>query len=119
MLYNPNTEVVQWAMKRVLIANVFLVTSCGMYVFGGALRGMGNSIFPMMANLTCSCLLRIAYVFLIYQNLAVKTIQSLYIVYPVTWFISSVIHALLYFVRESNIKRTHKYDSVFENRRCD
>ncbi len=80
---------------RISIINIphFL---CGlMDVINGALRGMGASLSPTLITLTCACGFRIVWIYTVFQKYS--TITMLYIIYPITWGISSFFLALLFF----------------------
>lgn len=117
-LYNSDPIVIDWAIKRLQLVEGLHILTCGMYVCGGALRGMGYSIFPMFINLFFSCVCRVLYLLTIYAALPVQTIQAVYIVYPVTWILSSAFQALFYFVCVRKEKRAHAYESAFSNQRA-
>ena len=57
-IYNADPAVIEWAMKRVRILSYTQIIICPMYMFDGALRGMGYSIFPMLTNLSFTCVFR-------------------------------------------------------------
>jgi Na+-driven multidrug efflux pump len=62
---------------------------CGlMDVSTGALRGMGASFAPMIISVLGVCGIRIGWVSTIFQIPAFHTPQSLYISYPISWFIT-------------------------------
>lgn len=113
--YNTDEIVLDWAMKRIYLVSALQIFCCGMYIFGGSLRGMGYSVFPMLINLFFSCVLRVIYLLAIYANLATKTIQAVYIVYPVTWLLSSLFQGIFYFVCVHKEKRAHAHEAAFNN----
>ena len=64
---------------------------CGlMDVSTGALRGMGVSVAPMIISVLGVCGIRIGWVSTIFQIPAFHTPQSLYISYPISWFVTFV-----------------------------
>ncbi|MBQ7368362.1 MAG: MATE family efflux transporter [Clostridia bacterium] len=115
MIYNADPVVIEWALKRLGMIETLHILTCGMYIFGGALRGMGYSFFPMFINLFFSCICRILYLVFIYAAMPVQTIQAVYLVYPVTWILASAFQALFYFVCVRKEKRAHAYHSAFQN----
>ena len=67
---------------------------CGvMDTLVGALRGMGTSFLPMLASVFGVCVLRVVWVFTVFQKY--HTLQSLYISYPISWLITTIIQAVL------------------------
>ena len=93
-LYNQEPEVIAKGMIRmgVIMPTYFL---CGlMDVMVGQLRGVGYSIMPMIVSLTGACLLRIVWILTVFaQN---HDLTVLYMSYPVSWFVTFVIHFLCY-----------------------
>ena len=62
--------------------------SCGM------VRGLGSAWLPMIVSLTGACLMRIVWIWTIFRW--VHTLESLYISYPISWFITAAVHAICY-----------------------
>ncbi len=77
---------------------------CGlMEVLVGAQRAMGMSIVPMINSLLGSCVLRVVWIFTIFA--AYRSLEVLYISYPISWLITSGAHFVVYFVRLNTIKK--------------
>ena len=93
-LYNQEPEVIAKGMIRmgIIMPTYFL---CGlMDVMVGQLRGVGYSIMPMIVSLTGACLLRIVWILTVFaQN---HDLTVLYMSYPVSWFVTFVLHFLCY-----------------------
>ena len=93
-LYNQEPEVIAKGMIRmgIIMPTYFL---CGlMDVMVGQLRGVGYSIMPTIVSLTGACLLRIIWILTVFaQN---HDLTVLYMSYPVSWFVTFVIHFLCY-----------------------
>lgn len=88
--YSPDTEVIAYGVKRLLYicCPYFL---CGvMDTLVGCLRGMGRSVLPMLVSLTGVCLLRIVWIYTIFRTY--RTLDTLYISYPITWALTSLVH---------------------------
>ena len=66
---------------------------CGiMEVLTAYQRGLGSSLRPMVVTLFCVCFIRVAWAKLGFP--LIGTAQSLYWVYPVSWGVCAIIHAL-------------------------
>lgn len=87
MIYNSDPEVIGWALRRMAINSVFQWLMCIAYSFGAGLRGMGYSLFPMFINLFFTCIVRVVYLSFIYPYFPTKTIEMVYIIYPITWIL--------------------------------
>jgi Na+-driven multidrug efflux pump len=90
-LLNGDPQVVDWALKRAYMVGCLNVIALPLIIHGGALQGMGYSMFPMMVNLFFTCVVRIIYMLLVYPFLAVKTVTAVYILYPISWFGASLL----------------------------
>lgn len=93
-IYTGDPEVVAVGVLRLgLIAIPYFF--CGfMDVFCGSLRGLGYSFAPMLISLTGACVLRIVWVFTIFQMY--RSLVSLYISYPISWALTASLHALFF-----------------------
>lgn len=70
---------------------------CGlMDVSTGALRGMGESLIPMVISVLGICGLRIGWILTIFQIPAYHTPESLYISYPISWILTFVCQFLAF-----------------------
>lgn len=95
-IYTVDPEVIQYGILRMGIICVpyFL---CGMMdVAVGALRGMGYAIMPMLVSLTGACLLRVVWIYTIFQRY--HTLKCLYISYPVSWGLTFAVHMVCFLI---------------------
>ena len=58
------------------------------------LRGMGESMLPMIVSMIGSCLLRVVWIYTIFA--ADRTLPVLYLSYPVTWIVTEAVHFVCY-----------------------
>lgn len=64
---------------------------CGiMDVCVGVLRGMNRAVLPMIVSIVGACGLRLLWIATVFQEY--KTIEALYVAYPVTWTITLSVH---------------------------
>ena len=77
---------------------------CGiMEVGSGALRGMGKSTLSMILMLVGSCLLRVVWLLTVFP--LKQTLEMVYICYPITWLLTSIVMFICAFaVIRKNIK---------------
>ena len=95
-LYNSDPEVIEMGMKRIIVM-CSLHFLCGvMDVLAGVMRGMGHSVVPMIVSLTGACGLRIVWLMTVFA--ANRTLFVLYSSYPISWFITALIHALCFVI---------------------
>ncbi len=91
-LYNGDPEVIRYGMIRlsVICTTYFL---CGiMDSLVGCLRGMGESLLPMLVTVIGACGFRIVWIYTVF---AIKpTLPVLYASYPVSWLITALAHTV-------------------------
>lgn len=93
-LYSTDPEVMAAASNRLILfsATYFL---CGiMDVLCGALRGLGNTMAPMIVSVLGACAFRIFWIYCILPFN--HTLSMLYLSYPVSWVITGGVHAICY-----------------------
>lgn len=93
-IYSSDAQVIAAGLSRLsfVCASYFL---CGMMdVLVGSIRGLGYSIMPMIVSLIGACLLRVIWIFTIFQ--AEHTLFSLYISYPISWLLTAMTHGICY-----------------------
>jgi putative MATE family efflux protein len=95
-IYLPgDAEGIQYGLNRmsVIAVTYFL---CGlMDVMSGMLRGMGESVLPMVVSIIGSCLLRVVWICTVFA--AHRTLRVLYFSYPVSWILTGTVHLICYF----------------------
>ena len=103
--YNNEAEVISYGLIRLsIISTVYFL--CGlMDVMVGAMRGIGYSILPMIVSLVGACGLRIVWIYTVFVKF--RTLDILFISYPVTWTITFLSHLVCYYIV------TRKYKDKF------
>lgn len=95
-LYAPGQEeVIASGINRfsVILTTYFI---CGiMEVIVGVTRGMGDSFKPMIVSILGVCGIRIIWIYTVFAIF--KTPFSLYISYPISWFITAVLQLIICF----------------------
>ena len=94
--FNPDPEVIRWAVERVywVIPCYFI---CGfMEVFCGGLRGLGYSLLPAMSSIFGACIFRIWWAKSIFPHY--RTMASLLISYPISWILIASISGSIFFI---------------------
>ncbi len=102
-IYNTDPEVIQ---KGVLRMSVICTTYCLcgiMDVLVGEMRGMGYSIVPMIVSLTGACGLRVLWIYTVFA--ADRTLETLYLSYPVSWAVTAAIHLCCYLALQRKLPR--------------
>ena len=93
-LFTQTPEVIQMATRQArTIAPCFFLLAYS-HAVASVCRGAGKSIVPMVIMLGVWCVLRITYITLIMR--VSHELLFLYLAYPITWSISSIIYFLYY-----------------------
>ena len=102
-LYSTDAEVISYGILRLsYICTTYCL--CGMMdVSVGCLRGMGYSIMPMLVSLTGACLFRIVWIYTAFEHF--RSLQCLYISYPISWTLTFVIHIICFLLVYTKLVR--------------
>ena len=102
-IYNPDPEVISHGLRRLnLICSTYFL--CGlMDVTCGSIRGLGPSITPTIVSLTGACGLRIVWIYTIFAMN--RSLFTLYLSYPVSWFVTFSAHLVCFCVFYRRWKR--------------
>lgn len=94
-IYTVDPEVIAaGAIRCNIIASTYFI--CGMMdAVVGVLRGMGNSVAPMIVSVLGVCVFRLFWIFAIFPFDPV--LNNLYISYPISWIITLAAHMACYF----------------------
>ena len=82
--------IIQYGMQRLMIIAMTYFFSGLMEVFVGGLRGMGVSFLPMIVSVVGVCGVRIIWIFTVFSLIS-RTLDCLYISYPVSWALTALI----------------------------
>ena len=95
-IYSSDEAVIQYGMQRLLyVCLPYFI--CGlMDTACGSIRGLGYSIAPTLVSLTGACLLRIVWIYTIFQ--IDHTLVNLYISYPISWAVTFIAHMICFTV---------------------
>lgn len=97
-LYTTSNEVVQAGMTRLKIIGVTYAL-CGMMdTMVGSLRGMGYSVVPMVFSLLGACATRLIWLATIFHIDEFHRIETVYIIYPISWTLTAVAHIITYII---------------------
>ena len=103
--YNNEAEVISYGLIRLSIISTMYFLCGLMDVMVGAMRGIGYSILPMIVSLVGACGLRIVWIYTVFMKF--RTLDILFISYPVTWTITFLSHLVCYYIV------TRKYKDKF------
>lgn len=95
-IFTTTPESVEFAMKKMMYVMTTYALCGVMDCLSGCERGMGLSITPMMISLVGSCLFRIVWIYTVFEKY--RTPDSLFIVYPISWFITIIVHVVAFVI---------------------
>ena len=93
-IFNSDKEVLNMGRYRLMVVGLpyFL---CGLMEIGTAmLRSIGYSFYSLVITFAGSCFLRIVWVYTVFA--AYRNLTALYMAYPVSWFVTTVILFAVY-----------------------
>lgn len=97
-IYSSSETVIQTGMIHLLWIELFYGLDALMDVLAGCIRGIGYNILPMMVTLVGACMSRILWLATVFQLPAYHRIETVYVVYPLSWTLTTLIHLVcLYF----------------------
>ena len=102
-VYDKDPEVISYGLVRMQIICLTYFTCGIMDVFAGLMRGLGNSVAPMIVSMLGACGLRILWIYSIFM--VYPTLRCLYISYPVSWILTSLAHMICFFIE---MRKTEK-----------
>ena len=95
LLFTSEAVIIEQAKIRMSICTALLFFSSAYEIFGGCIRGLGHSLLPAVIVLLGTCLFRLIWIYILLP--VGHNIQSIYMVYPITWAITSIITTIFYF----------------------
>lgn len=92
--FNQDVRVIQYGVNRAHYATILFFMLAYSHGVSAVLRGVGKSMVPMVVMLVCWCLVRVTV--LTTLNILFHNILFVYLIYPFTWFLSSVVFFIYY-----------------------
>ena len=93
---DPNREaVIEYSLEVMrLILTVYFM--CGiMDALSGMLRGLGNSVAPMVIGIVGICVLRMAWILFVFPTEPFHNLTGMYLCYPITWIFCITLLAIM------------------------
>ena len=100
-MFTTNEEIIKVATYQARVITLFYFLLAYSHSIAAVCRGQGRTMIPMLVMLVIWCILRVTYI-----TIAINIkhdIVLLFIAYPLTWFISSVIYFI--YLRRYNWER--------------
>ena len=96
LAFTVDAAVLPWAKIRMTHVLVFQWIACFYEITGQCMRGMGHSLLPALIAVLGSCVLRIIWIYTIFQSIG--TFETLLAAYPITWILTSIATVIAYFI---------------------
>ena len=93
-LFVDDPQVIQYGVERAHYATILFFMLAYSHGVSAVLRGVGKSVVPMVVMLVCWCLVRVTLLTML--NMLFHNILFVYLIYPFTWSLSSIVFFLYY-----------------------
>lgn len=103
-VYSNSPDVIQAGTLRLLILMGFQGLGALMDVQVGSMRGIGYNVLPMLVSLMGACVFRLVWLATVFQIPAYHRIETVYIVYPISWTITALAHAVCFHFAYRKVK---------------
>jgi putative MATE family efflux protein len=98
-LFNTDITVVSYGVAKARVSSLFYFLLGFSHIVSAILRGIGKPVMPVVVMLICWCAVRVVTLMTLGQ--VVHDIRITYWLYPLTWFLSSVIY--LYWLKKEKL----------------
>lgn len=105
-MFTSSPQEIKASCLRIMLILIF-EPICSFYeIPASAMRGFGYSTIPVIETIIGTCLFRIMWIFTVFRYFV--TMESLYIVFPITWVVTSCIVVISYIT----LKRCKRLDKA-------
>ena len=102
-IFSTDPAVVDMGLVRMRLFAITYVFNSILDVTTGQMRGLGKSVAPMLVTMAGVCGLRIVWVYTVFR--AFRSMQVLYLSYPVSWAVSGAVLLVMYIITFRKILR--------------
>ena len=92
--FDTSPDVIAYGVDKARTSVLFYCLLAFSHAMASILRGAGKAVVPMFVMMTCWCIIRVS--FLAIAVPLTGSIQMVYWVYPLTWFLSSLAFLIYY-----------------------
>ena len=111
-IYTTDPVVAEYTVVKLTYVMLPYVLCGIMEVFAGIMRGLGYAITPMLVSLIGACGIRVLWIMTAFQMS--KTLETLYLCYPVSWTLTSLAHLICIIVALRKLKKSFKNEGITE-----
>lgn len=109
-IFSTDAQVIEMGLIRVRLFAVTYILNSISDLTTGQMRGLGKSVTPMFVTMAGVCGLRVVWVFTIFQWY--RSMEMLYISYPVSWGVTGTVLLVMYIVSFRRILKRSKTDEA-------
>lgn len=88
-LFSSDPEVIKWGVMRIHCVLLFQAVACSYEICGSGMRGLGNSLTPMLLTVFGTCVLRLVWIYTV--NAHYHNFEILLIIYPISWLVTGIL----------------------------
>lgn len=96
-IFVESAEAVEIGCRMLLIISPFYIANIHIENYAGALRGVGDTLVPMLFSVVGICVVRIIYLGVFFPMF--PTLEFLCAMYPVTWILTDILYLIYYPMR--------------------
>ncbi|MDE6100058.1 MAG: MATE family efflux transporter, partial [Paramuribaculum sp.] len=93
-IFSSDPGVIGFGVERMRTVLMFQVLACSYEITGSAMRGLGNSMTPMILTVFGTCVLRLVWIYTV--NAHFHQFDILLSIYPITWVITGTMVIIAY-----------------------
>lgn len=93
-LFSTDPDVIGYGLTRFHTVLMFQFIACSYEIAGSAMRGLGNSLTPMLLTVLGTCVIRLAWIYTV--NAHFHSFDILLMIYPISWTITGIMVAAAY-----------------------
>ncbi len=87
-VFSTDAEVIHYGLIRFHTVLALQFIACSYEIAGSAMRGLGNSLTPMLLTVFGTCVIRLAWIYTV--NAYYHQFDILLIIYPISWVITGI-----------------------------
>ncbi len=105
-IFTKDSSIIEAGMKKlsIMVFSYFLSTFMDSAV--AASRGLGKTLVPTILVIIGSCIYRIIWIYTIFRYF--ETVESLYLLYPTSWFLTSILECTYFAIIYTRIFKKNK-----------
>lgn len=88
-LFTSDPPVIGYGLQRMHAVLMFQAIACSYEITGSAMRGLGDSLTPMILTVVGTCALRLVWIYTV--NAAYNDFEVLLYIYPISWVITGIL----------------------------